>query len=121
MLLKKNIEVSRRGRLHTEQPRHFEKLVWVLASLNSKLAIKAVLLDLLTEQEIAMISSRLEAARLLALKTNYQEITKMTGLSSRTIARINSLVKNGHYGYYLALKKLGLHYDMVTRGGWRRR
>ena len=61
--------------------------------------------DLLTEAEIKEFSSRWKAVRMLSDKASYTEITAATGLSSRTIARINSWLKQGMGGYRMMIKR----------------
>ncbi len=60
--------------------------------------------DVMTDKEIAEISSRLEAARMLESGSTYDEIVARTKLSSRTIARISEWMKSGCGGYAAALK-----------------
>ncbi|MCF7820048.1 MAG: hypothetical protein K9M44_01065 [Candidatus Pacebacteria bacterium] len=62
--------------------------------------------DLLTEQEIIEFSRRWQAARLLDKKVSYIEISKITCLSSTTIARISRWLKNGCGGYKKMLNKM---------------
>lgn len=67
--------------------------------------------DVMTEKEIAEISARFEAARMLKAGEKYQEIAQKTKLSSRTIARISNWLKNGTGGYSEALALL--HHDHI--------
>lgn len=67
---------------------------------------KRFLRDLLTETEIKEFTNRWKVARMLNQKIPYEEIEKETGMSSRTIARINKWLINGTGGYKLMLKRL---------------
>jgi len=62
--------------------------------------------DLLTEYEIAEVAERWKAARMLHAGASYAEIAKVTGLSSRTIARVGRWLKQGKGGYALLLKRM---------------
>jgi TrpR-related protein YerC/YecD len=74
--------------------------------LENKKDAQSFLRDLMTEKEIQEFSSRLEAARLLTKNIQYNIITKNTGLSSTTIARISKWLRGSLGGYELVLSKL---------------
>jgi TrpR-related protein YerC/YecD len=61
--------------------------------------------DLLTDDELAMISRRWQVATMLAEGRSYREIEERTGMSSRTVARIARWYKEGPGGYRLALAR----------------
>ncbi len=65
--------------------------------------------DVMTEKEIAEISSRLEAARMLQAGSKYTDIVAATKLSSRTVARISDWMKNGCDGYTAVLSQTSHH------------
>ena len=67
--------------------------------------------DLMTEKDIKEFANRLEAARLLSKDVNYLTITKNTGLSSTTIARIAKWLKGSLGGYRLVLSRLNNHHN----------
>ncbi len=62
--------------------------------------------DLLTKDEITDIAKRWQVARMLSAGDSYQTIQKETALSSRTIARISSWLKEGKGGYQLMLTRI---------------
>jgi len=64
------------------------------------------LLDLLTEAEIKEFVNRWKVVRLLDRKTPYEAITKSTGMSSTTIARIQKWLNGKFGGYRLMLKRI---------------
>lgn len=61
--------------------------------------------DLLTDDELEMISRRWQVATMLAEGVHYREIEERTGMSSRTVARIARWYKQGPGGYRLALAR----------------
>ncbi|MCB9850133.1 MAG: helix-turn-helix domain-containing protein [Phycisphaerales bacterium] len=68
--------------------------------------------DLLTDDELEMISRRWQVATMLADGLPYREIEERTGMSSRTVARIARWYKTGPGGYRLAVarkKQRGSH------------
>ena len=79
----------------------------VILSLKSLTEAKAFFRDLLTEREIIEFGARWKAARMLDKAISYKEIEKETGLSSRTIARINIWLKKGKGGYRLLIHRAG--------------
>lgn len=62
--------------------------------------------DLLTEKEIEEFGQRWKVARMLADGKIYTTISKETGMSSTTIARIHKWLKKGEGGYRLVLERL---------------
>lgn len=67
---------------------------------------KKFLRDLLTEAEIKEFANRWKVARMLDQKIPYEIITKETGMSSTTVARISKWLTQGKGGYKLMLKKI---------------
>ncbi|MBR2614142.1 MAG: TrpR YerC/YecD [Clostridia bacterium] len=55
--------------------------------------------DICTIKELEGILQRLEVAKLLKEKKNYQEISKITGASTATISRVNKCLVYGNGGY----------------------
>lgn len=62
--------------------------------------------DLLTESEINEFSNRWKVAQMLDEKEPYEKITKQTGMSSTTIARIQKWLNGKLGGYRLMLEKI---------------
>ena len=69
--------------------------------------MKEFLRDLLTEAEIVEFGHRFHAARMLAKDVHYNAISEDTGLSTRTIARVQHWRKKGMGGYRTVLSRLG--------------
>ena len=72
--------------------------------LKTKNDMFAFLRDLLTEDEIAEFSLRLDIAKRLQQWQNYKEIEKITWASSTTIARVAKYFKGEFGGYRKVLK-----------------
>jgi uncharacterized protein YerC len=92
-----------------------KQLIAVLSHTVQPQNMQNLLRDILTPKEIIEISARLEAARLLANGTSYAQVTALTKLSSRTVARISSWLKQGTGGYTEALALLDGHHPSPTR------
>jgi uncharacterized protein YerC len=86
----------------TNKERFFEAIK--LASQNPKL-LKDFLEDLLTTQEMDQYSKRLEVMCLLYDLVPYSQISRVTGLSSTTIARISKIVSNKESGFRKIIEK----------------
>jgi TrpR-related protein YerC/YecD len=86
--------------------RDIEDLYEAILSMQSVDEAHSFFRDLLTETEIREFAERWKAARMLAARVPYVEITKTTGLSSTTVARVARWVKKGTGGYRLAMKRL---------------
>ena len=84
-----------------------KQLIAAVLALKNADEAKRFLRDLLTVEEIAEFSTRLEAARLLSRDVQYNAISESTGLSSTTIARIAKWLKGSLGGYRLILSRLG--------------
>lgn len=75
-------------------------------NLQTEEECKNFLRDLLTEKEIKEFINRWKVVRMLNKKVPYEEITKKTGMSSTTIARISKWLHDGMGGYSLMLKRI---------------
>lgn len=83
-----------------------QSLLDALLALESRAEAQRFLRDLLTEFEIAEFANRWQAAQLLDRGTSYVQIRRQTGLSSRTIARIQKWLTQGTGGYRLMIDRL---------------
>ena len=72
--------------------------------------------DLLTAEEIIEFGKRWQAAQMLNKNISYEKIVKITGLSSRTVARISKWLNKGMGGYKLMLKKINHHHNYSPKG-----
>ena len=86
-----------------------ERLLEAILALETAEETRRFLRDLMTEGEIIEFGRRLKAAELLASKVPYSRITKETGLSSTTVARISKWLNDGMGGYQLMIDRLHHH------------
>lgn len=84
-----------------------EDLLQVLAALDDRDHIFALLEDLFTIREIKETSQRLAVARLLSAGCSYASIEEATGASATTIARVSKCLNYGAGGYAHAFEVLG--------------
>lgn len=93
-----------------------KQLAEAMLALKNVDEAKRFLRDLMTEKEIEEFGKRLEAARLLRENTEYLTITKQTGLSSTTIARISKWLYGSLGGYELILNRIHHHSPILKVG-----
>lgn len=62
--------------------------------------------DLCTMKELADMTQRLQAAKMLLNGKTYEQIVKEVEISTATISRINRCIQYGSGGYKLALSQL---------------
>ena len=86
-----------------EDAREFYKAI---QSLKTDEECKKFLRDLLTEAELKEFIQRWKVVRMLDQKLLYEEITRKTGASSTTIARISKWLQKGMGGYRLILERV---------------
>ena len=87
-----------------------KQLIEAVLVLKNADEAKRFLRDLMTEKDIKEFANRFEAARLLSKDVNYLTITKNTGLSSTTIARISKWLNGSLGGYRLIIARLTNHH-----------
>ena len=80
-----------------------DDLLTVLAAIDDRDAIFALLEDMFTIREIRETSQRLAVARLLSSGNSYAAIEDATGASATTIARVSKCLSYGSGGYAKAL------------------
>ena len=83
-----------------------EALLDVLAGMDDKDTLFALLEDLFTIREIRESSQRLAVARMLDDGRSYTQIEEATGASATTIARVSKCLGYGAGGYRAALDRL---------------
>ena len=86
--------------------RRTDALARAFLTLKTPTEVKSFFRDLLTEEEIIEFGRRFEVAWMLDANIPYTDITKATGLSSTTIARVSRWLRRGKGGYNLVLKRL---------------
>jgi len=87
-------------------PREIDRLYGAFLRLKSLDECKRFFRDLLTETEIHEFAQRWKAAQMLEAHIPYKAIERETGLSSRTIARVQRWMKHGRGGYSLMLRRM---------------
>jgi TrpR-related protein YerC/YecD len=80
------------------------QLAEVLTAIDDVSTMQKFLRDVMTENEIDEISSRLQAAQMLVAGSSYATVIAATKLSSRTVARISDWLQNGYKGYDAAFQ-----------------
>ncbi len=92
------------------------ELLRAILALRDLSEAKKFFRDLLTEAEILEFTKRWQAAQMLNQNISYQKIEKVTGLSSRTIARVAKWLKQGKGGYKLVISRLAHHHNSSSFG-----
>ena len=83
-----------------------ENLLEVLAAIDDKDTLFALMEDMFTIREIRESSQRLAAARMRDDGKSYAQIEQATGASATTIARVSKCLSYGAGGYRAALDAL---------------
>lgn len=83
-----------------------KQLFAAFLSLKNGEECKKFLRDLLTEAELKEFINRWKVAQMLDKQVPYEEISKATGMSSTTIARISKWLTKGMGGYQLVLSRI---------------
>jgi len=83
-----------------------ENLLEVLAVIDDKDTLFALMEDMFTIREIRESSQRLAVARMLDDGRSYAQIEQATGASATTIARVSKCLSYGAGGYRAALDAL---------------
>lgn len=83
-----------------------DDLLEVLAKIEDKDQIFALLEDLFTIREVREIAQRLSVARMLSQGRSYVSIEEATGVSATTIARVSKCLSYGSGGYAAAIAVL---------------
>ena len=83
-----------------------EYLCQGILTLQTPEECKHFLEDLCTPSELAEMSRRLHAAKMLQSNRIYADIAEETGLSTATISRVNRCLKYGTEGYITVLDRL---------------
>ena len=84
----------------------FEYLIRAFLTLQTPEECLHFLEDLCTESELAEMSRRLRAAKMLKKSYIYSEIAEQTGLSTATISRVNRSLNYGNDGYDMVFERM---------------
>lgn len=91
-----------------------QQLAAALTAIDEQSTMQSFLRDVMTEKEIAEISTRLKAARMLRAGQKYTDIVSKTKTSSRTVARISAWLQNGSGGYATILNQSNQHQNHIS-------
>ena len=91
--------------MHNFSNKDTKELMKALLSIKTENESQKFLGDLLTPAEVAEFSNRWKVARMLDAKVSYEEIERVTGMSSTTIARISKWLTKGTGGYRMILDR----------------
>lgn len=83
-----------------------KKLFETILAIDSLEAMHDFFKDIATEKELQDFSDRLEVAKLLIEGKTYEQISKLTKMSSATIARVNRALTYGEGGYRKGIEAL---------------
>ena len=83
-----------------------DRLMDILATLDSREACYAFMEDLCTIRELLDMSQRFDTALLLSKGENYQEICKKVGTSTATVSRVSRCLNYGSGGYRAVIDAL---------------
>lgn len=75
-------------------------------SLRTEEECRGFFADLCTKTEIREMSKRIWAAKRILEGRKYTEIVEETGLSTATITRVNSFLRDGNDGYMTAFSRV---------------
>lgn len=88
-----------------DEGKELDRLFRVVLSLRNVGEVRRFFRDLLTDDELHMMSRRWLVVSMLSEGLPYRKIEARTGMSSRTVARIAKWYKEGPGGYQLALNR----------------
>ena len=82
---------------------HIAELYETIANLRTPEECRMFFEDVCTIKEVADMSQRLAAARLLKKNKSYKDVCAEIGISSATLCRVNKCLNYGSGGYALVL------------------
>jgi TrpR-related protein YerC/YecD len=92
--------------MHGLQSESVNRLMEVIARLDTKEACQSFFEDICTVKELLDMAQRLDVAILLRNGENYQSISQKVNVSTATISRVSKCLNYGSGGYADALDKL---------------
>lgn len=91
--------------------KHLTTISKIFMTLEKEKDVEDLLLDVCTLRELEAIYQRFRVAQMLKKGLSYNQIEKMTGMSSTTITRVSKCIKNGK-GYNKLFDKYNLTIDI---------
>lgn len=92
--------------MHPMDTESVNRLLEVIAQLDSKEACRRFFEDLCTVKEVLDMAQRLDVAILLDKGVNYQTISQQVNVSTATISRVSKCLNYGSGGYQDVLRHL---------------
>ena len=92
--------------MQVPQSESLDRLMEVIANLNTKEECRLFFDDLCTIKELLDMAQRLDVAVLLKDGVNYQTISQQVNVSTATISRVSRCLNYGNGGYTVALGKI---------------
>lgn len=89
--------------MSSEMKQDIKELFKLLASITDENDLDILFEDLCTYKEVESMAQRVKAAKLLMEGKTYEEIIRLTDISSATLSRVSKCVKYGK-GYKKLLK-----------------
>ena len=89
--------------MSSEMKQDIKELFKLLSSITDENDLELLFEDLCTYKEIESMAQRVKAAKLLMEGKTYEEIIRLTDISSATLSRVSKCVKYGK-GYKKLLK-----------------
>jgi TrpR-related protein YerC/YecD len=86
-----------------------QRLCAAFVSCADKKQVYAFMRDVMTENEVDEFANRLTAAVMLTDGKSYDEIAKVTAMSTTTIARVSKWLQQGNGGYKKVIAALHHH------------
>lgn len=89
--------------MSSEMKQDIKELFKLLSSITDENDLEVLFEDLCTYKEVESMEQRVKAAKLLMEGKTYEEIIRLTDISSATLSRVSKCVKYGK-GYKKLLK-----------------
>ena len=89
--------------MSSEMKQDIKELFKLLSSITDENDLELLFEDLCTYKEVESMAQRVKAAKLLMEGKTYEEIIRLTDISSATLSRVSKCVKYGK-GYKKLLK-----------------
>lgn len=89
--------------MSSEMKQDIKELFKLLSSITDENDLEVLFEDLCTYKEVESMAQRVKAAKLLMEGKTYEEIIRLTDISSATLSRVSKCVKYGK-GYKKLLK-----------------
>ncbi len=86
-----------------------ERLCDAFVSCKNRADVYAFMRDVMTEKEVVEFANRLTAAVMLSENKSYDDVARVTSMSTTTIARVSKWLQEGMGGYTKVIAALHHH------------